>query len=324
MLSFGCTQQLTLLVVIFARCLSLEEISTLMVRMTALAVAGMVGAVLTGYGIGPHHVAQTANHRVAATVNGQPIMISDVQQEAMEMAGSPALQRLIQFHLVDYAAREKGITVTTDDLDQGLAAERAKLTPPATLEGQLKQHLMTLAQFEVIMRHNIELRKLLIGQVKIFPLYHLRAIMVFAATSGAEQTGPRHTDADAKALITQAENDLTSGKNWDDVVGQYSEDAATKGKSGDLGIINVTSGYDQAFINSAIGLKNGQVSAPFKILEGYAIVQRISATADHPTSEDKAYADTESAYEESMVGHLTPEYLDNLQRNAKIVNDLGG
>jgi parvulin-like peptidyl-prolyl isomerase len=285
----------------------------------ALAVAGMVGAALTGYAGGPHPI---ATDRVAATVNGKPILMSDVQQEAMVMAGAPALQRLIQFQLIDNAAHEKGITVTAADLDKGLAEERAKLAPRITLEDQLKQHLMTLAQFEVIMRHNIELRKLLIGQVKIFPLYHLRAIMVFAATPGAARTGPTHTDAQAGALTAQAETDLTSGKTWDDMVSQYSEDAATKAKSGDLGIINAASGYDQGFINAAAGLKNGQISAPFKILEGYAIVQRISATGDHPASEDTAYADAESAYEEYMVGHLTSEYVDSLQRTAKIVNGL--
>jgi parvulin-like peptidyl-prolyl isomerase len=258
---------------------------------------------------------------VAATVDGQPIMMSTVHREAMQVAGASALDQLIQFSVIDNEARNKGITITAADVNEQLQKERAKLTPPTTLDDQLKQHHMTMSQFEVILRHNLELRKMLIGSVKIYPLYHLRAIMIYTKGAGANQTGPKHTDQQAKALIAQVESDLNSGQKWDDVVTRYSEDLPTKRIAGDLGIINKVSGYDQGFTETATELKNGQISAPFNILDGYAIIQLISSGDDHPASENGAYTRIESAYEDYMVGHLVPQYVQNLQMNAKVVKD---
>jgi foldase protein PrsA len=281
------------------------------IRPWTIAVVAIAVAAL------PAH-SQAAPAGVAATVDGKPITMSDVEREAMQMAGAAALDQLIQMKVIDDEARRNGITVTAADMSEQLQKERAKIAPPGTLEETLKQHHMPMSAFNEIMRHNIELRKLLIGRVKVFPLYHIRTIMVFAPTAGGTQTGPKHTDAEAKALIDQAESALTGGKKWEDVVTQYSEDTTTKGKAGDLGIINMVSGYDQGFTNTAATLKNGQISAPFKILDGYAIVQRISASGDHPAAEDKAYKDAESAYEEYMIGHLVPAYVQNLQAKARV------
>ena len=282
--------------------------------MTAVFVAGMTAVVPAR--------SQTSPATVVATVDRKPIMVSDVQREAMEMVGAAALQRLIEFRVIDDEARKDGITVTAADMKEQLRKERAKLTAPATLEDELKQHHLTMPLFEEMMRHNIELHKLLIGRVQTFPLYHLRAIMIYVSRPGATQTGPVHTDAQAEAIVTQAERDLQSGKKWDDIVKQYSEDAPTKGNAGDLGIVNKVSGYDQGFTNTAADLKNGQISTPFKILDGYAVIQRISSGADHPASENDAYDGVESAYEDYMVGHLSPSYVQNLQLKAKIVNYL--
>jgi len=245
----------------------------------------------------------------------------------MEMAGGPALQQIIQFRLIDNEARRRGITVTPQDLDEQLQRERAKLAAgastqgqPTTLDRMLKQHHLTPAQFDVILTHNIELRKLLAGKVEVFPLYHIRAVMVFVSTPGSSQVGPKHTDAQAKAKVELAGRDLKSGRAWVDVVKQYSEDAATKDNGGDIGITNKADRYDPAFVETAATLKNGEVSAPFKILDGFAIEQRVSAGDDHAGGETEAYRDAESAYEEYTIGRLVPQYVQSLQSKAKIVN----
>ena len=302
----------------------------------ALAFVGMVGTPALADNV-VRSQAVAIGKDVAAVVDGQPITTSDVQRQAMAMAGPSALEQLIEFRLIDDEARKRGITVTSADLARALQKERASLIAsasapgrpgggpggaPSTLEEELKLHHMTMAQFKGIITRNIEVRKLLIGQVAVFPLYHIRAIMIFVPTFGGSVSGPMHTDAEAKALVEQAEADLKSGKTWDAVVRQYSEDEGSKAKSGDLGIINKATGYDQGLTNAAANLRSGQFSAPLKILDGYAIVERVSAGDSHSASEDKAYADAENVYEDSMISRIATQYVASLVAKAKVVNYL--
>lgn len=312
-----------------------------MVRVSAIACA-IIFAALMGYAVHGHMSEGSPsglNAEIAATVNGHAIRMSDVQRDAMQMAGTSALQQLIEYRVIDDEARKKGITVTPADLDQELQKQRQKLAmqsagppqegrpgagsaeqAPRTLEDMLKKANIPMSQFDEIMRHKIEVRKLLIGQVEKFPLYHVRAIMVFTSTPGAMLSGPKHSDAQAKALIQKADGALKSGKSWEDVAKQYSEEAGSKSRSGDLGIINKVSGYDSAFVAAAAKMKNGTRSTPLKLLTGYAIEERLSASDDHPASEDSEYQNAESRYEDAMINRIASNYVADLVHKANVVN----
>ncbi|MCB1050578.1 MAG: peptidyl-prolyl cis-trans isomerase [Acidobacteria bacterium] len=81
---------------------------------------------------------------------------------------------------------------------------------------------------------------------------------------------------EAKSLIDKAAAELAAGKAFDEVAKTYSDDATNKDRGGDLGFFSkgqYANTYGEVFETKVLGMKEGDVSEPFKAAQGWHIVR---------------------------------------------------
>ena len=95
----------------------------------------------------------------------------------------------------------------------------------------------------------------------------------------------RESEEYAVEQLTGFKNQVESGKKeFKKLADIYSDDAATqKQNDGQLDLNRSQKGFDPVFMGKAFGLKEGQVSAPFKTQFGYHIIQMVSRAGDDAT-----------------------------------------
>lgn len=91
---------------------------------------------------------------------------------------------------------------------------------------------------------------------------------------------------EAKAKAEEIIEKLNNGEKFADLAKEYSDDKATASKGGDLGYFNKDSGYDEAFVNTAIALGKGEYTKePVQTQYGYHIIKKVKEK-DKPSLED--------------------------------------
>jgi len=242
----------------------------------------------------------------------------------MSMSGKNALDQLIQTSLVDQEAKKQGVTVTTADLDAKKNEIRGRLGTQ-TLEQALTQHNMTMAQLEDRLKQTIEVEKLTSKDVTPPSMVHIREILIMVSSPGMPpQAGAtKHTDAEAMDIAKKIIADLKSGKKFEDLEKQYNEDPGTKTKGGDLGMVYKGASFDPNFLTGVLDLKKGDVTpAPVKSYAGYHVVQAISTTADHPSSENDLYKTAVESARSQQVNSVAPAYMKGLHDKGNVINYL--
>lgn len=263
---------------------------------------------------------------VAAVVNGEKIPLAQVQQLALQLGGADILERLINNALVDQEAKKAGITVTPAEINARLAQIKqqiARQPQGGSLDTLLAQSHETMANFKDSLRLRLEADKLMSKKLPPIVAVHARHILVLTTVPPGSPNVKPHSDEDAKKLIAKAQDELKSGKSWDEVCKKYSEDPSNKDKGGDLGVIATGQPYDPTFLNAALSLKKGQVTPePVKSMYGYHLI-KVDSTSAAPTPEDKqALAAAVNAARQQMLQNSLPAYLEKLRQTAKVVNYL--
>ncbi|TSC71920.1 MAG: parvulin-like peptidyl-prolyl isomerase [Parcubacteria group bacterium Gr01-1014_70] len=118
------------------------------VRWLVIAVIGIIVLALVYYFRGMF---------VAALIDGSPISRLSVVRELENQSGAQVLDALINQHIVEQKAAEKGISISEEEIDQALNGIRENLASQnTTLEEALKAQNLTMEQ----VRSNIRLQKL--------------------------------------------------------------------------------------------------------------------------------------------------------------------
>lgn len=93
-----------------------------------------------------------------------------------------------------------------------------------------------------------------------------------------DMTADEKEEAEKKALETAKEviKKLDKGEKFEDLVTEYSDDAATVENEGELDPFNHDSGMDENFLKAAIGLEKGKYTKePVKSTYGYHIILKV-------------------------------------------------
>ncbi len=96
---------------------------------------------------------------VAAIVDGHTITMDQVRAVAISIAGFQARQQLSDAVLLDWAAKQAGLTPSSAEIGAKVDEIRKKLLP-ATLEDSLAQRHMTQSSLEGVIRQRIEADRL--------------------------------------------------------------------------------------------------------------------------------------------------------------------
>ena len=282
-----------------------------------------------------------AEERVVATVNGQPILQSQVNA-AMGKRGdfNTALDKVIDDILVDKAIKESKVQVNQaevnrivediaarngltygqflDALDyQGisLAAFKQQIANQMKMAGVRNQAIQNSVD---VTREQVEsLGKKMMDEAKangteqkvIGKQYEVRHILL--------KLNPLLNDDQAKAQLEQIRSDILSGKtNFADAALNYSKDYLSGANGGSLGYA-FPEAYVGPFAKAVQTTPKGTISAPFKSEFGWHILE-VTGERDGDRTED-AYR--QKAYEQLVNSQLqdsAKDWVKALRKTADI------
>jgi len=81
------------------------------------------------------------------------------------------------------------------------------------------------------------------------------------------------TERDAQARAAEVVEKLKGGADFAKLVDEYSEDAPSKGKGGDFGVVDVGSSHPDEIKKAVLRLKAGETSAPVRLSNAYLIIR---------------------------------------------------
>ena len=242
-----------------------------------------------------------ALEQVVATVDGNPILESQLQRALGKKANTEtnrraALDNIIDDMLVQKAIKESGVKVNpaqVDQIVQNIAAQNG-LTYGQLLDA-LDYQGISLAQFKANISNQImmaevrnrsigknidvtreqveELSKQMLQQAKASgdkkaitaTQYKVRHILV--------KLNPLLNDAQAKAQLNQVRSDIQAGKiTFAEAAKNNSKDFLSGANGGDLGFA-FPENYVPEFANAVKTTKQGTISAPFKTEFGWHILE---------------------------------------------------
>lgn len=220
-----------------------------------------------------------------AIVNGRPLSKDALVRLLMDAHGVSALQQLVLLELAQQETKARGLKVTDADVEreaqQALAelAEKAGLGPDATqankeqaLKTMLDEKNISMAEYNLAMRRNAHLRKLVEADLDITEAT-LRA--EFARRYG-ERRVVRHVQirvGEAK-LLNQAVSDIRNGLDFADVARRLSQNPESAPKGGELPPF----AFDDAEIppamrEQAFAMRVGEVSNPLRTEQAFHILK---------------------------------------------------
>lgn len=239
---------------------------------------------------------------VAATVNEEPILWSEVDAEVARAAAQfqvnlsgadgekqrAELSRLVLDQLIDQrlilqAARKRGVQVSEAAVRAEIDRIKKSFGTEEEFQQALAQRGLTMEDVRRLLRVNLTLRALmpLVAKVDV-PEAEVRKSFETrrAQFDQPEQARASHIlirvadpkqDARAKQTILLIQGRLAKGEKFADLARQYSEDPGSKDKGGDLGFF-ARGAMVKEFEQVAFSLAPGQVSGPVRTQFGYHLI----------------------------------------------------
>ncbi len=249
---------------------------------------------------------------VAAEVDGHRILLRDVTRICLVKSRAPIIDQMVQNYLVEREASRKGIVVADVVVDKRVADLRQSVAP-ARLEDVIAQHHSTMEQVRAAFKHKIQRGLITADQIPSVNMSHCRVILIkFDRPAGDEDVTA--TPAMFKVVQTQ----LAAGKDFGEVAAKYSDDSS-KSASGDIGVVyQGTHDLNARVVTAALALEKGKISQPVVTDDGFWLVQAITTSADHPTSENAAYKAAHDIYVDEQSQFLSPQFVVGLISRANI------
>ncbi|MGC7560812.1 peptidylprolyl isomerase [Pasteurella sp. PK-2025] len=286
------------------------------------------------------NIAQAAE-RVVATVNGIPVLESQVKANAGKKGNrQAALEKAIDDILVQQAIENSGVKVDyaqVDHIIEGIAAQNG-LTYGQLLDALDYQGISYKTYRQQIANQLVmtEVRNQAIGQSIDVSREQVEALgkqlLQQAKEKGTEKKvsgkqyevrhillklNPLLNDAQAKAQLTQIRADIMAGKTtFAQAALQYSKDYLSGANGGSLGFAFPET-YVGPFQKTVLNSKQGVISAPFKTEFGWHILE-VTGTKE---SDRTADAYRQQAYEQlinAQVKEAEKDWVKALRKNADI------
>ena len=93
------------------------------------------------------------------------------------------------------------------------------------------------------------------------------------ATAEAAASKTQRSEADARKLAEDLVKQTREGADFNKLVEQYSEDAASKAAGGDFGLVNFNSGHSADIKSAVMALKPGEVTDPIRQSSAFYVIR---------------------------------------------------
>lgn len=249
----------------------------------------------------------TPTPQPAAIVNGQPILLEDLEKELRryelaqaELAFEPeltsndiqdqVLDALIERELIRQAAEMEGITISQDTVESKLVELRESASDYGSFDEWLAANQWTLAEFSEALQIEMMVEKMV-------------AIVTADVPAALEQVRARYIQLDdldrAQSILAQIEE----GSDFANLAARYSLDLATAQNGGDLGFFARGSLLVPDVETAAFELGPDEVSDIITVTDPesgqitYYIVQLIDREASRMLGADLRYRLLQEAFE---------------------------
>lgn len=265
-----------------------------------------VFAVDAGAGAG----ANPAITNAAAIIDGHVITREEVTLKCLREYREAILQRMIPDYVLDRECQRRGIKVADADIDTRIAKLRKSLAPQS-LEDKLNENHMSMADVRDSLRREIEKPLLVADKIKTLHAVHCMELVVKVDSSRSE--------SNALTLATAYRHQIISGADFAAMAIQHS-DGAIMESNGDMGVLydRILRPVEAPVLETALTLKEGEISQPIKATDGYHIVKVVSMSEHHPASENALYAEAEATSRRQQIGTLVPDTVTALIKKSHI------
>jgi parvulin-like peptidyl-prolyl isomerase len=278
--------------------------------------------------------------QVAAYVNGEPISESEWMSRLRLMAGKNALDSLVQDKIVHQEARKNGIVVTPAEIDSKAAddekATRARFGQPGKFEDALKQRGWSVASYRQYMRHAAELQliqqklakklgeKVEVSDKELQDLYEkqkfqfvqpaeVKIAQIMVSFSGLDDASQAKTKADAAAILEKVK---APGADFAALARQYSQDADTKDKGGELPWMSF-SPWGQLFDQVVMAAPVGLIGQPVRSYKGYHIIKVLDKHPQRARPFEEVKADLRKRLTDQRQAQQYRDYMQKAEASAK-------
>ncbi|MDI3317194.1 MAG: peptidyl-prolyl cis-trans isomerase [Bacillota bacterium] len=267
--------------------------------------------------------------QAVGSVGGKPITQSDLLQALAEQPGgrqqlAAAVDQIISERLVDQEAQRKGIRITDQEVERQLAQTRQRFASDQAYRQALAQAGITETVLRRNIRINLELEKLLGGDVRITD----QQMRDYFAQNHDQFDTPAQVKARHILLPSQQEADqvrrqLAAGGDWGALAKRYSLDAATRDKGGELGYVSPGT-LDPAAESALSALKQGEISQPVQTQAGWEILQAEAIKPPVPAKYEQVKDRIHQILLDQAVQQRLPGWLADLKQKAKATNSYSG
>jgi parvulin-like peptidyl-prolyl isomerase len=275
--------------------------------------------------------------RPVATVNGEPILDTDLQaqlqaqlqgrqvpREAVEQMRKQILDNLIEARLIEQFAREEGPDVASEEVDQVLSrfdqqlqAQGARLEDYLRMQGQTKEDLSKRVEASLAWQKYVsqkapedKLQQRFQQDKSHFDGTQVRARHILIALPDEADDEARQA---ARSRFDELQKFLNEGGEFAQAATVYSDDQATAEQGGDLGYFPRHGAVADEVAEAAFDLEPGKLSEPVKSSLGVHLVQVVDRREG-----DRGFEEAMPEGRNAVVGDIWEEIVSKRRPEAEI------
>jgi len=259
---------------------------------------------------------------IVAEVNGEVITKDEFYQELLKAGGKQLLDRLIEQKLIQQAAKEKGVTVSDQQVQEKLDEMKEQFGGEASFQLYMAQFGITEDLLKQDIRNQLLVEGILGPEIEIseeeMKSYFEENKAMF---DEPEQVRARHILVETEEKAQEVLAKLERGESFESLARQYSTDEGTKDNGGDLGYFGrgvMVAEFEEA----AFSLKPGETSRPVKTQYGYHIIKVEDYKEARPAEFEEKKEEIEEALRQEKVASKMEEWLSELKEKANVTNYL--
>lgn len=282
------------------------------------------------------------NKGVAARVNGQAVMLSDLDSQVEQLkkqypqmfSGSDAEGRILDFKqrllenlvnqaLVEQAAKDKGIEISDADIQKQVDQLKSGFKDQAAFEQALKSAGMSVDQLKSQIKNQLVTQKLVetlaasqkVSDADIKKYYDSNKSQFYS--KAARRSSHILFKSNDKATATKVLKDLNDGTiGFSAAAKKYSIDTASASKGGDLGWPSTA--YLPEFQAALDKLKKYEISELVRSSAGWHIILVTDERAGKQQSLSEATAQIKQIIIQQRRSDAYQQFLNELRKKAKI------
>jgi parvulin-like peptidyl-prolyl isomerase len=273
-----------------------------------------------------------------ATVNGEAITMAQLMQQLVILGGPQVVDRMVQERIVRQEARKQGVVLSEKEIqekvNQNMNEFKARFGTEARFQEYLQRQRRTPETFRAVMRPGVELNLLqeklrdkltasaTVSDKEIADFYESQKALymepemakvshILIAVTSADQGEEQKAKARAEEVLAKAKAD--EGKSFAQLAKEFSDDAETKEKGGEMVPVRRPSFYGITFDQAIFSGSPGVLPEVVRSIRGWHVLYLKEKTP----SRQKSLEEVKETIQTQLVGRKRADLFRTHMQNAE-------